>query len=239
MTGRRAVSGWCVLVASLAIASTGVLPARPQTGSGWQDLLAGDSLEAWVDERGHPVAAGWAVKDGVLSRVSKSGSIFTSKTYENFELEFEWKIAPRGNSGLKYRMQRTKDGRWLGPEYQVLDDAILRDARNSNTSAGSLYEIIEPAADKPLKPVGEYNLARVVVHGSTIEHWLNGRKILQIDTAGDDWRQRLAKSKFSRAEGAAEWFARKAGPIMIQDHGSEVWFRGIRIRVTVAADAGP
>jgi hypothetical protein len=238
MTGRSAVSGLCVLVASLAIVSIAV-PAPAQTAGGWQDLLAGDSLQAWVDEREKPVSAGWVVKDGVLSRATKAGSIFTSRKYGDFELEFEWKIAPRGNSGLKYRMQRTKDGRWLGPEYQVLDDAILRDARNSNTSAGSLYEIIEPAADKPLKPVGEYNLARVVVRGSTIEHWLNGTKILQIDTASDDWRRRLAKSKFSRAEGAADWFARKAGPVMIQDHGSEVWFRRIRIRELTAGNAGP
>jgi hypothetical protein len=230
MTSKHTAHGSSVLFVSLAITLGSVALEPAQTDAGWQDLLAGDSLAAWVDERGLPVGAGWAVKDGILSRVSKAGSIFTAQAYQDFELEFEWKIAPGGNSGLKYRMQRAKDGRWLGPEYQILDDAIHRDARNSNTSAGALYEIKEPAPDKLLKPAGEFNLARVVVRGNMIEHWLNGKRILQIDTTSDDWRQRLAKSKFSRAEGYADWFARKAGPLMIQDHGSEVWFRRLRIR---------
>jgi hypothetical protein len=221
--------------ASLSFPAT-VTEGSPQAatptpgGSEWDDLLAADSLAAWVTDRGQPVGAAWVVKNGILHRAARGGSIFTAKAYADFELEFEWRISSGGNSGVKYRMQRAPDGRWLGPEYQILDDASHRDARNSNTSAAALYEIQEPNPNKVLKPAGEWNSARIVARGAVIEHWLNGAKVLEIDTTGPEWRRRFAKSKFTKAERAEEWFARKAGPVMIQDHGNEAWFRNMKIR---------
>ncbi|NWG12380.1 MAG: DUF1080 domain-containing protein [Acidobacteria bacterium] len=205
-------------------------PADAAPGEEWHPLFDGRSLAGWANEKGEPPVTGWAVENGVLHRAGRGGSLVTVAQYLDFELEFEWKIARGGNSGVKYRLHRTDNEGWLGPEYQILDDALHRDARNAAMSAGALYLLKEPGPEKNLRPPGEFNQARIVARGTILEHWLNGRRILSIDTTGEEWRRKLAASKYSKSPGASDWFARHAGPIMLQDHGSDVWFRNIRIR---------
>ncbi|MCX8035718.1 MAG: DUF1080 domain-containing protein [Candidatus Sumerlaeia bacterium] len=202
-------------------------PAQP---GGWENLLEGNWLDAWVDESGKPIKSGWTVEDGVLHRSGKAGSLVTKKDYGDFELEFEWKVAKGSNSGVKYRLHRVAANRLIGPEYQILDDAGHRDGKNAKTSAAAIYQIKEPDSKKELKPVGEWNQAKIVARGTKIEHWLNGKKVLEVDTAGEDWPARLAASKFKRYDGFADWFARQPGPVMFQAHTGEVFYRNIRIR---------
>lgn len=182
----------------------------------WENLSTAD---AWKS-----TPAGWEFKDGEIHRAAKAGDIFTKKNYLDFELEFEWKIAPGGNSGLKYRMKG------VGPEYQVIDDAKHADAKNAIRSTASLYDVKAPAADKPMKPPGEWNKSKVVAKGKHLEHWLNDKKVMEIDIDGPEWPDAFAKSKFSKTKGAETWFGREAGPVMLQDHGDEVWYKAIRIK---------
>ena len=189
----------------------------------WETL---SGAEVWADNKGGAPAAGWEFKEGEIHRAAKAGDIFTKKKYADFELEFEWKIAPGGNSGLKYRMKG------VGPEYQVIDDAKHADAKNAIRSTASLYDVKAPAADKPMKPPGEWNKSRVVAKGKHLEHWLNEKKVMEIDIDGAEWPDAFAKSKFAKTKGAETWFGREAGPIMLQDHGDEVWFRALRIKET-------
>jgi hypothetical protein len=189
---------------------------------GWEKLTA---AEIWADGKGAAPAAGWAFEEGgVVHRTGKAGDIFTRKKYLDFELEFEWKIASGGNSGLKYRMKS------VGPEYQVIDDEKHSDAKNAHRQTASLYDVKEPSADKGLKPAGEWNSSKVLAKGKHLEHWLNGKKVMEIDLDSDEWKERFAKSKFAKTKGADAWFAREPGPVMLQDHGDEVWFRALRIR---------
>src|SRR5262245_12770821 len=102
------------------------------------------------------------------------GPIVTEREFGDMDLSFEWKIAPGGNNGLKYRV-RTYDDKVLGCEYQIIDDARYRKQLTPRTSAGALYDLFEPNRDKHLKPSGEFNSARVVVHGNDVQHWMNGR----------------------------------------------------------------
>ena len=182
----------------------------------WENLTTAD---AWKS-----TPAGWEFKDGEIHRAAKAGDIFTKKSYLDFELEFEWKIAPGGNSGLKYRMKG------VGPEYQVIDDEKHADAKNAIRSTASLYDVKAPASDKPMKPPGEWNKSKVVAKGKHLEHWLNDKKVMEIDIDGAEWPDAFAKSKFSKTKGAETWFGREAGPVMLQDHGDEVWYRAIRIK---------
>lgn len=188
---------------------------------GWETLTA---PELWRDGKGNAPAAGWEFKDGLIHRTSKCGDIFTKKAYQDFELEFEWKVAPGANSGVKYRMKG------VGPEYQVIDDGKHPDAKNATRSAASLYDVKAPAEGKPLKAPGEWNRSKVVAKGKQLEHWLNGQKVLELEIDSDEWKAAFAKSKFAKTKGAETWFGREAGPVMLQDHGDEVWYRGIRIR---------
>ncbi len=202
-------------------------------------LFDGKSLEGWTTDSGEPVTTGWAVEDGMLVRNGRGGSIFTAQEYGDFDLSFEWKIAPRGNSGVKYRVAHYEKGvhgnpGWLGCEYQIFDDAG-RGAR-PRYSSGAIYELYAPANNKKLRPVGEFNDARIVVRGTKIEHWLNGEKIIEADTSSDDWKGRIARSKFGDVKG---FFANRKGRIQLQDHGSKVWFRNLVLRPLDAPGGTP
>ena len=187
-------------------------------------LFDGTSLQGWIRMDGKPVEEDWEVVDGALhlkDRPAGGANLFTEQEYTDFELEFEWRIAPKGNNGLKYRVQKYGN-QYLGCEYQILDDAAYK--LNPRGMTGSLYELYEPSDAKQLRPVGEFNQSRIVVRGNRIEHWLNGARIVSADVGTSEWQQRVAESKFHSAEGFGE---NRSGLIMLTDHGSEVWYRNI------------
>jgi hypothetical protein len=229
---RRCVAFKMVLGAALATVLLGI--ARADRGEGdAEPLFDGKSLAGWVTADGKPVSKGWAVEDGSIVRTGYGGGdIYTAGAYEDFDLAFEWKITAGVNNGVKYRV-REYDGQRLGPEYQILDESGDKPKPGSET--GSLYALYETSPDRVLNPPGEWNHARVVARGTRIEHWLNGVKLLEADTAGEDWAKRLAKSKFATRTG----FATGAGPIMLTDHApaladlgkpDKVWFRNLTLR---------
>ena len=190
------------------------------------DLFASGDFAAWTTVKGAPVEKGWKIEDGVIHRHAKGGDIITKASYKNFELSFEWKISKAGNSGVKYRTKGS-----LGLEYQVLDDQNHPDRKIDNHLAASMYEIIAAPDDKPIKPVGEWNKARIVAKGNHIEHWLNGVKVIEIEYGSDDWKERFQKSKYSKRqykknEGFGSW----EGPILLQDHQDPAWFRNLLIK---------
>ena len=190
------------------------------------DLFAAGDFSAWTTAKGAPVEKGWKIEDGVIHRHAKGGDIVTKASYKNFELSFEWKISKAGNSGVKYRTKGS-----LGLEYQVLDDENHPDRKIDNHLAASMYEIIAAPSDKPIKPVGEWNKARIVAKGNHIEHWLNGVKVVEIEYGSDDWKERFQKSKYSKRqyknnEGFGNW----EGPILLQDHQDPAWFRNLIIK---------
>lgn len=210
------------LIAAFVLVLTGPLAADP-----WVPLFDGQTLAGWTATNGQTPGQGWEVVDGVLHlnvADGRSGDIVTDREYENYELLFEWKISPGGNSGLKYRVKKFGK-RTLGCEYQVLGDGDQRPG--SKGSTGSLYEVYGPIESKPLKPVGQFNRSLVVVQGNRIEHWLNGTRIVEAEVGSEQWQQRIAESKFHDVEGFGE---AQPGKIMLTDHGSEVWYRNVFLR---------
>jgi uncharacterized sulfatase len=203
-------------------------PASAASNAGSQPTLLfdGTSLAGWQTAEGLPPGEGWTVEDGAIHRRFRTGHIYYPELFEDFELRFEWKIAPGGNSGIKYRVARYGD-RLLGCEYQMIDDERLKDRLSPTQLTGALYGLYAAKETKRLRPVGEYNEGRIVVQGNRIEHWLNGEKVVDVDTTSDDWRRRVVDSKFAEYEGFGE---NRRGWIMLQDHGSPVWFRKLVIR---------
>ena len=151
------------------------------------DLFDGKTLDGWVTADGKPVTRGWVVEGGLLMRKKRGGNIYTASEYDNFELTFEWKIAKRGNSGVKYRVAHYEKGvwgkpEWLGCEYQMFDDAGRTISKIGST--GSIYNLVAPNDKKKLRPVGKFNTSRIVADGTKIEHWLNGEKIAALNHDG-------------------------------------------------------
>ena len=170
----------------------------------WQVLFDGTATDAL---RGYGMdgfpADRWVVEDGELRTVPGSGiDLVTHDTFGDFELEFEWRVAPGGNSGVMYRVVETAEPAWTtGPEYQVLDDALHPDGREPTTSAAALYDLIAPEPNKRLEPVGSFNRGRIVVQDGRVEHWLNGELVVTYDWDDPAVRDLVAASKFASLDG--------------------------------------
>ncbi len=191
-------------------------------------IFNGKNLDGWTSADGKPVTAGWEAQDGVLTRASKGGDIYTAKEYGDFDFRFEWKVADASNSGVKYRMAQYGKA-WLGPEYQVLDDDKHPDAklRDGRRKSGGLYDLYVPNKSKILMPVGEWNCSRIVAKGSQIEHWLNGSLVVKYDTASEDFKTQVAGSKFAKTP---TFNQNTSGRIQLQDHNDPVWFRNLTVQ---------
>ncbi|MEO1857737.1 MAG: DUF1080 domain-containing protein [Rubritalea sp.] len=220
-------SAACAALTLLPISIGQAVEPTSESGNQSKDLFASGDFSQWTNLKGQAVGDGWSIKDGVIHRSGKRpGDIITRDHFENFELSFDWKISEAGNSGVKYRTQGK-----LGLEYQILDDYKHKDKENPTHRAASLYELKAAPDSKPVNPVGQWNHARIVVNGKTIQHWLNGEKVVEIVYGSDDWKQcfensKYSKGKYSKSKGFGSW----SGPILLQDHNDEVWFKSIKIR---------
>lgn len=172
---------------------------------------------------------GWKVEDGTLKTIPRGDvvDLVSKETFENFDLQLEWRISPGGNSGVIYRSTEEFSAPWhTGLEMQILDDAKHKDGKNPKTTAGALYALIAPG-DKNLQPVGDWNKARLLVNGNHVEHWLNGVKVVAYELDSPALAALIAESKFK----AMPRFAKeKIGHIVLQNHRDEVWFRNITVR---------
>ena len=221
------------LLAAIAMAGDVAVPVSAEKKSakvekGFVALFDGTTTDQWMNARsGKFPAKGWVIEDGCLKHAAKGGGgdIITRGTYEQFDFRFEWKVAKGANSGVKYFIIRERGS--LGHEYQVLDDANHPDGVRGNHQTASFYDVLAPAKDKPLKPVGEFNTSRILVKGQTVKHFLNGKVVLTYELGSDEVKAAVAKSKFRKLE---KFGVRLAGHILLQDHGDAAWYRNIRIR---------
>ncbi|MEO0509537.1 MAG: DUF1080 domain-containing protein [Verrucomicrobiota bacterium] len=188
------------------------------------DLFESGDFSAWTRFDGKPVSSGWTIRDGVVFRGGlKPGAIVTKNKYSDFELRFEWAVSSSGNSGIKYRVIPEKR---LGLEYQILDDERHRDRKNPTHRTASLYDLYAAPDGKSYRPAGEWNNGRIVAKGNHIEHWLNGEKVVIAEIGSVDWNEKFVASKYHKNEGFGTW----TGPILLQDHLDEVWYRNVLIR---------
>jgi Domain of Unknown Function (DUF1080) len=206
------------LLALLALAATAVAAdlntlTDAEKQAGWRLLFDGKSLAGWrTYKEGGKIGAGWVVED--------SGSA-------DWELSWEWRIAKNGNNGIKYFITEARKGT-LGHEYQMLDDDGHPDGKiGPHRQTAAYYDVLPPAPDKPTKPVGEWNASRVVVKGSTVQHWLNGAKVLEYELGSAALKEAVAKSKFKKIE---DFGTKVTGHILLTDHNDECWFRNVKLR---------
>ena len=203
---------------------------RDEKAQGWRLLFDGHSLQGWhlYTKKVQP-EAGWKVEDGLLKKLAKvrGGDIVTDATFTDFDLTWEWRVAAGGNNGLKYLVTEQRPSA-PGHEYQMLDDTGHPDGKmGAKRQTASFYDVIPPAANKPLKPVGEWNASRILVQGNHVEHWLNGAKVLEYELGSEAVKAAVAASKFKNSSG----FGTKIkGHIMLTDHQDECWFRNVKIR---------
>jgi Domain of Unknown Function (DUF1080) len=216
-------------ILGLACAALIAVPALSAgAGPSWHPLLQEHAAPQWRGWSTPGFPAGWRVDGGVLSKEGEVDDLVTNETFGNFELEFEWKIGKGGNSGVFYRATREYDHiYWSGPEYQILDNANAPDGKNPLTSAASAYALYAAPAGVVL-PFDHWNKTRIVVNGMHVEHWLNGRKVVDYELQSPDWKGKVAASKFSAYP---KYGLAASGLIGIQgDHRGALALRHMRIR---------
>jgi len=214
-----------------------------EKNNGFKLLWDGKSTQGWRGAYKEKFPDhGWEIKDGVLSVLKSAGAesnnggdIVTTEEFSAFDLQFEFKLTEGANSGLKYFVTEKENnaGSAIGLEYQVLDDDKHPDAKQGvvgNRTLSSLYDLI-PADKNPrgIKKIGEWNQGRVIVYpDNRVEHWLNGYKVVEYKRGGNIYKALVARSKYAQWEnfGTAE-----KGRILLQDHGDNVSFRSIKIKV--------
>ena len=204
-----------------------------EKAEGWQLLFNGKDLTGWRIYKNKP-ADTWVPENGILhclgSKTDKSdkrGDLITDKEFENFELQADWKLAPQGNSGILYMVTEEYDAPYLsGPEYQIIDDNNFPEKLEDWQKTGANYAMNPPLV-AAAKPIGEWNTTKIIVNKGHVEHWLNGQKTAEYELWSPDWKKRKAEGKWKDAKG---YGMSKKGHIAFQDHGSEIWFKNVKIR---------
>lgn len=235
-----------LLISNKCFAASFIFPSDTLPGGknkeahGWEILFNGknDLGYKWrgINSDTFPSQA-WNVSNGMLSVKShvKGMDVITREKYANFELVFDFKLTYAANSGIKYFVNKIKNNRtgkmgWNGPEYQIIDDfnhPAVKDHKHDISSTAALYLIYAPQ-NKNLFPVGKWNHGKIIVKGNHIEHWLNGVKVVSCERGSEDFRRRIATTKFKDYDNYGE---APGGHIMLTDHGGDiVYFKNIKIK---------
>ncbi|MCG9972336.1 3-keto-disaccharide hydrolase [Christiangramia crocea] len=222
----------------------------------WTYLFDGTSTEGWRAYNGDSLPPGWVIKDSVLTFDTELGLeqnyeggkdiIYGAEEFDNFELYLEWKLPKGGNSGIFYHVKEGYGGPpEISPEYQLIDDenyADIHDLSGYNSQFGvenpeELQDWQKTGADyamhavdttqKVLNPVGEWNSSKIVFTPEKVEHWLNGKKIVEFVPWSEDWQKKKNSGKWDNAPDYGKF---KSGYIGLQDHASPIWFRNIKIK---------
>jgi hypothetical protein len=200
-----------------------------EKAAGWKLLFDGKTGNGWrgYKKPGFP-DKGWVVEDGCLKVSKGGGDIITADQYGDFELTFDFKVSEKGNSGVMYRVAEKHDTAWqTGPEFQILDDAGYGKELTDMQLTGSCYDLYPPAPGKKLNPAGQFNTGRIRLTGGVLQHFVNDAKTVECRVDGDEWKQKIAGSKFKGYEGFG---VLPKGHIALQEHGADIWFRNVKIR---------
>jgi len=214
-----------------------------ERNEGWELLFDGKSLEQWRLYNGEGTGS-WGVEDRCLTAdgtgSDSTGYIVSKKDYANFDLRFDWKIAPAGNSGVMYHVTESKRFRTpylTGPEYQLIDDIGWPGELEEWQKAGADYAMYLPdQAKKKLNDPGTWNSSRILFDNGHAEYWLNGEKIVEFEAWTPEW---FALKNSGKWAGAPEYGLADVGKLSLQDHGSRVWFRNIKIKELPSKESGP
>lgn len=232
----RTLVAMCLLGLPAALLLAAAAESEPNTltpdeeAAGWQLLFDGQTAEHWRNFRRDELrGAGWQVEDGCLklrANGRRGGDICSREKWAEFEFSLDVRLTRGANSGVMYHVNDEVDPCWhTGPEVAIQEEP---NDRLNKHSFGALYDMIAPSADRVLVELGGWNRLYIKLAGGRGEHWVNGRKVVEYERYGETWDTLVAASKFAEFP---RFGREREGYLCIQDHGNEVWFRNLKLRV--------
>ena len=215
--------------------ATATTENEPET-SEWITLFDGTSTDGWRGYNQDSLPSNWVIEDGALKSLGTGGDIggdivYGKDSFENFELTLEWKISEGGNSGVFYHVQEGKQYKAPyenAPEYQLIDDIGFVEPLEEWQKAGADYAMYPPdTTQNAVKKAGEWNTTRILFTPEKVEYWLNGKKVVSFVPYSEDWQERRNSGKWDAYPDYGKF---KTGLIGLQDHGSFIWFKDIKIK---------
>lgn len=209
---------------------------KRETGKAkWISLFDGKSLAGWHGFNKTGEIKNWKIEGSAMvclgaAKDAHGGDIVSDKEYENFELKWQWKVTKGANSGVMYHVienPKYQAPYETGPEYQIIDDIGFPDKLEEWQKAAADYAMYTPNDKKKLNPVGEWNTSKIVFNKGHVEHWLNGKKVVEFEAWNDAWKKKRDEGKW---KDYPDYGSAKKGRIALQDHGNKVYFKNIMIR---------
>jgi hypothetical protein len=230
----------CLLSATLLVGSPDKnVKKETAKPKGWISLFDGKTTKGWHTYGKTTVGEYWKVQDGALfldaaakkeMKAQGDGDILSDAIFGDFDLKVDWKISPKGNSGIIFWVQddavKYEHAFHTGPEIQVLDNDGHSDGKIIKHRAGNLYDLVE-GKEGAVKPVGEWNTCELICNKGKMEVILNGTSVVTTNYGDDNWKDMISKSKFKKMPDFGRIFS---GNICLQDHGNDVWFKNILIK---------
>lgn len=232
------IIGLFLLVDITAFAQQNSIPNRlskKEKRQGWILLFNGYDFTHWKGFNNSQVPSCWSISNGILLCKSDggeetNGDIISTQSFANFELIIEWSISKGGNSGIFYHIVENPKYHYAyetAPEYQLIDDIGWPGALENWQQCGADYAMHPANENKKLKPAGEWNTTRIVYNNNHVEHWLNGAKIVEFEAYSHEWEILKNSGKWKNYP---DYAISKTGKIGLQNHGSGVQFRNIKIK---------
>jgi hypothetical protein len=224
----------CVLAAAACAAQAPNTLTAAEKKDGWQLLFDGKTTTGWHTYNQPVAEPGWKVANGILfvdtTVKTGRGDLVTDKEYDNYDFKIDWKIAPKGNSGIIFFVKedpKYNESYLTGPEMQVLDNEGHPDGKITKHRAGDLYDLIKSSSE-PVKPVGEWNHAEIIANHGKLQLFLNGVNVVTTTMWDNNWWAMIKASKFKNMPDFGKF---KSGKLDLQDHGNMVSFRNIKIKM--------
>ncbi|MBB1293525.1 MAG: hypothetical protein ACJAVX_000637 [Pseudoalteromonas rhizosphaerae] len=201
--------------------------SKEEQSAGWQLLFDGKDMSHWRNFKSETLSPKWTIDNGAMLLTKGGGDILTKKVYRNFDLQIDWKISTKGNSGIFVLADETGSMIYShAPEIQIIDNEEHPDNKIDSHLAGSLYDLFA-APTTAHKPANNWNSVRIRMQDKHLQVWQNGISTLSIVIGSTTWNTLVANSKFATWSNFA---AAEQGHIGLQDHGDKVWFKNIKIK---------
>lgn len=204
-----------------------------EAGLGWKLLFNGTDFSGWHGFNMDSIPSCWIIEDGTMTMTTEgrgeSQDVVTDKEYKSFALSLEYKMDTAANSGVIFQIREDTVYKYpyeTGPEYQIIDEANWPGKLEDWQTAGANYAMYPPKV-KPVKPVGEWNHAFIVVNGNHVWHFLNGELTAEYEKYSDEWKKLRESGKWANYPDYGKY---DEGRISLQNHGTRVWFRNIKIK---------